>query len=74
MTKTIASHRRDWATRFPKALWAYRKTWRSTTGYSPYQLVFGKEPIFSIEFEIQTLRTAQEVGLDLNKAQINRLQ
>lgn len=32
------------------------------------------EPIFPIEFEIQTLRTAQEVGLDLNEAHINRLQ
>jgi len=73
LTKTIASHRRDWAARLPEALWAYRTTWRSTTGYSPYQLVFGKEPIFTIdpvELEIQTLRTAQEVGLDLNKAQI----
>jgi len=36
--------------------------------------VFGKEPIFPIEFEIQTLRIAQEVGLDLNEAQINKLQ
>jgi len=35
--------------------------------------VFGKEPIFLIEFEIKTLRIAQEVGLDLNEAQINRL-
>jgi len=73
-TKTIASHRRDWATRLSEALWAYRTTWRSTTGYSPYQLVFEKEPIFPIEFEIQTLRKVQEVGLDLNEAQINRLQ
>ena len=63
-TKTVASHRRDWASRLPEALWAYRKTWRNTTGYSPYQIVFGKEPIFPIEFEIQTLRIAQEVGLD----------
>eukprot|EP00253_Pinus_taeda_P014993 PITA_14993 len=74
LTKTIASHRRDWAARLPEALWAYRTTWRSTTGYSPYQLVFGKQPIFPIEFEIQTLRNAQEVGLDLSEAQINRLQ
>eukprot|EP00253_Pinus_taeda_P012550 PITA_12550 len=64
----------DWATRLPKALWAYKTTWRNTTGYSLYQLLFGKEPIFPIEFEIQTLRTTQEVGLDLNEAQINRLQ
>ena len=42
LTKTIASHRRDWAARLPEALWAYKTTWRSTTGYSPYQLVFGK--------------------------------
>eukprot|EP00253_Pinus_taeda_P003794 PITA_03794 len=74
LTKTVASHRCNWAAGLPEALWAYRTTWRSTTGYSPYQLVFGKQPIFPIEFEIQTLRTTQEVGLDLTKAQINRLQ
>ena len=55
-------------------MWAYCTNWRNTTGYSPYQLVFGKEPIFPIEFEIQTLRTSQEVGLDLTEVQINRLQ
>ena len=74
LTKTVTSHRRDWATRLLEALWAYRTTWRNTTRYSPYQLVFGKEPIFPIEFEIQTLMIAQEVGLDLNEAQINKLQ
>ena len=72
--KTIAFHRCDWASRLLEALWAYRTTWRSTTGYWPYQLVFGKQPIFPIEFETQTLRTTQEVGLDLSEAQINRLQ
>eukprot|EP00253_Pinus_taeda_P009871 PITA_09871 len=74
LTKIVASHRRDWAARLPEALWAYRTTWRSTTGHSPYQLMFRKQPIFPIEFEIQTLRTAQEVGLDLTEAQTNRLQ
>jgi len=52
LTKTIASHRCDWDKRLPEALWAYRTTWRRTTGYTPYQLVFRKEPIFIIEFEI----------------------
>lgn len=51
--KNYSSHRRDWAARLPEALWAYR-----TTSYSPYQLVFGKQPIFHIELEIQMLRTA----------------
>eukprot|EP00253_Pinus_taeda_P022690 PITA_22690 len=74
LTETVASHRRDWASRLSEALWAYRTTWRNTTNHSPYQLVFGKEPIFPIEFEIRTLRTSQEVGLNLNEAQTSRLQ
>ncbi len=36
--------------------------------------MFRKQPIFPIEFEIQTLWTTQEVGLDLAEAQTNRLQ
>ena len=74
LTKTVVAHYRDWATRLPEALWAYRTTWRNATGYSPYQLVLGREPIFPIDFEIKTLRTAQEVGLDLTDAQTKRLQ
>ena len=42
LTKILASHKRDWASKLPEALWAYYTTWRNTTGYSPYQLVFGK--------------------------------
>eukprot|EP00253_Pinus_taeda_P009259 PITA_09259 len=39
----------------------------------PRDIIIDGGPRFS-EFEIQTLRTAQQVGLDLNEAQINRLQ
>ena len=74
LIKTVALHRHEWALRSSEALWAYQKTWRNTTGYSPYHLVFGTEPIFPIEFEIQTLRTTQEVGLNLKEAQVSRLQ
>lgn len=44
-------------------------TWKSTTGFTPYELVYGKKPLLPIEFEIQTLRLAMEVGLNLTKAQ-----
>jgi hypothetical protein len=74
LTKTVSTNRQNWAVELPNALWAYRTTWRNTTGYSPYHLVFGKEPIFPIEFEIKTLRMAQEIGLDLTEAHTQRLQ
>ena len=65
LTKIVKSHRRDWVDRLPKALWAYRTTWRNTIGFSPYDLVYGKSAIFPIEFEIKTLKKAMEVKLDV---------
>ena len=61
------------AEKLPKVLWAYRKTWRNTTGFSPYELVYGKNPLFPIEFEIKTLRTTLQVDLDLSIAKTQRL-
>jgi hypothetical protein len=73
LTKTVALHKRDWATRLPEAVWAYRTTWKTTTGLTPYELVYGKKVVLPIEFEIKTLRTALQLGLSLSDAQKERL-
>lgn len=44
LTKTVASHRWDWAQKLPEALWSYRITWRNTIGFSPFELLYGKSP------------------------------
>ena len=69
LTKNVAYHHWDWAQKLPEALWEYRTTWRNTTRFSPFELVYGKSPLFPIEFEIGTLIIALEVGLDLSEAQ-----
>jgi hypothetical protein len=74
LTKTVSKNRKNWDFELPNALWAYHITWRNTTNYSPYHLFYGKEPIFPIEFEIKTLRMAQEIKLDLTKSHKQRLQ
>jgi len=73
LTRTVASHRRNWADKLPEVLWAYRTTWRNTTGFSPYKLVYGKNPLFHIEFEIKTLRTTLHVNMDLATSKKQRL-
>lgn len=65
LTKIVSSGRKCWAKKLPKVVWAYNTTWKSTTSFSPYELVFGKKPLVPIEFEPQTLRTTMELGLDL---------
>eukprot|EP00253_Pinus_taeda_P033687 PITA_33687 len=73
LSKTVAIHRRNWADKLPEVLWECKTTWRNTNGFSPYELVYGKNPLFPIEFEIKTLRIALEVNLDLAIAQRHRL-
>ena len=43
------------------ALWAYRTTVKTATGFSPYQLVHGVESILLVECEIPSLKQAIEL-------------
>jgi hypothetical protein len=68
LTKTVRERHRDWSDILHEALWAYRTIRRNTTGFSPCEMVYGKSPIFPIEYEIKTLRTTSVVNLDLTMA------
>eukprot|EP00253_Pinus_taeda_P030628 PITA_30628 len=74
LTKTVHLHRRDWEERLPEALWAYRTTWRNIIGHTPYELFYGKQALFPIEFHIKTFKMAIQLGLDLSEAQKHRLE
>eukprot|EP00253_Pinus_taeda_P023420 PITA_23420 len=56
-----------------EATWAYNTTWKTNTGFTPYELVFGKMTLLSIEFDYNTLRMAAQLNLDLCSAQTVRL-
>ena len=66
MTKIVATNRKDWADKLNEALWAYRITWKNTTGFTPYQLVYGKEVMLPIEFQIHTYKLAVDLGICRN--------
>eukprot|EP00253_Pinus_taeda_P035767 PITA_35767 len=48
-------------------------TWKTTTGFTPYELVYVKKALLSIEFEYNTLRLVAQLDLDLSHAQQERL-
>ena len=43
------------------ALWAYRTAFKTTTSFSPYQLVHGVESVLPVECEIPSLKLAVEI-------------
>eukprot|EP00253_Pinus_taeda_P032423 PITA_32423 len=72
--KSTPYNPRDWAERLPEALWAYRTTWRNTTEHTSYELVYGKEVLLPIEFQVKTFKMAVQLGMDLSEAQKHRLE
>jgi hypothetical protein len=57
----IGIHKTSWHTMFFSALWAYRTSVKSTTGFTPFRLVYGVEAILPIECVIPSLKLAVEL-------------
>ena len=49
-----------WSKKLPFALWAYRTSFRTSTGATPYYLVYGMEAVLPVEIEMGSLRVALE--------------
>ncbi|WJZ91335.1 hypothetical protein VitviT2T_010416 [Vitis vinifera] len=49
---------RDWSEKLPFALWAYRTSFRTSTGATPYSLVYDMEAVLPVEIEMGSLRVA----------------
>ena len=55
---------KDWHEKLPFALHAYWTRVRTSTGATPYSLVYGMEAVLPIEVEILLLRVLREVELE----------
>ncbi|XP_049397224.1 uncharacterized protein LOC125861347 [Solanum stenotomum] len=63
LKKIVDSHK-QWHEKLLYALLGYRTTIRTSTGATPYMLVYGSEAVIPTKVEIPSLRIIQEVGLD----------
>ena len=50
----------DWSEKLPFALWAYRTSFRTSTGATPFSLVYGMEAVLQVEIEMGSLRVTLE--------------
>ena len=55
LEKTVSQNQKDWSTKLVDALWAYRITFKTILGMSPYRLIFEKTCHLPVKLEPQTL-------------------
>ena len=60
----VQGSRRQWHEKLPFALLGYRTTIRTSTGATPYLLVYGTEVVIPAEVEIPSLRIISEAEID----------
>ena len=51
---------RDWSEKLPFALWAYCTSFLTSTGATPYSLVYGMEAVLPVEIDMGSLRVTLE--------------
>ena len=67
---------RDWLEKLPFALWAYRTSFRTSTGAKPYSLVYSMETMLPVEIEMGSLTVSLEQQIpeaDWAQAQFDQL-
>jgi hypothetical protein len=69
LQRTINSARSNWHLMLYSALWAYRTSVKTTTGYSPFQLVYVMEVVLPIECQIPSLKSAVQLLPDTSPLQ-----
>nr|GEZ50138.1 reverse transcriptase domain-containing protein [Tanacetum cinerariifolium] len=56
LERTIGENRASWSDKLDDALWAFRTTYKTPIGCTPYKLVYGKASNLSIELEYKAYR------------------
>ena len=61
--KAIENNPRDWHNILLDVLWAYKTSKRSSTGTTPYVLVYGHDAVLPIEIRVKSLRVKNQNNL-----------
>ena len=55
LSASVGSDSRNWATFLPYVLYAYNSSIHGTLGYSPFNLLFGRQPQFNFELNLPSV-------------------
>jgi hypothetical protein len=72
LQKTVDQMGIKWKDKLPEALWAYRTTYKTPIGMSPYQQVYGKTCHLPVELEFKAHWAIKRWSMDFEAARTKR--
>ncbi|RVW62977.1 hypothetical protein CK203_062380 [Vitis vinifera] len=73
LMKVVITSRKDWSIKLHDSLWAYRTTYKTILGMSPYRLVYGKACHLLVEVEYKAWWAIKRLNMDLIRAGEKRM-
>jgi len=73
MEKTVGITRKDWSTKLDDALWAYRTTFKTPIGTTPFNLLYGKSCHLPFEREYKAMWAVKLLTFDIKTTEQKRL-
>ena len=64
LEKTVNSSKKDWSKKIDDALWAYRTTFKTPLGMSPFRIVYGKACHLPVELEHRAYWATRQLNMD----------
>ncbi|XP_048229079.1 uncharacterized protein LOC125369849 [Ricinus communis] len=66
LERTVGVSRKDWALKLDYTLWEFRTAYRTSIGFMPYKLVYGKSCHLRVELEHRTLWALKTCNFDVD--------
>ncbi|XP_019089204.1 PREDICTED: uncharacterized protein K02A2.6-like [Camelina sativa] len=73
LARIMGITKKDWAFKLDDALWAYRTAYKTPTGRTPFQLLYGKNCHLPVEVEYKAMWATKLLNLDIKTVQEKRV-